>query len=385
MAAPCILVTAVEQSADELGARLVVAISQRLPGARFVGVGGAALAAAGVASPFDPAALAVVGAANAVLAYPRVRQAVRQTVELAKRERPDVAVLIDAWGFSIRVAAGLRRAAPSLPIVKYIAPQVWATRPGRARLLARRVDRLLTILPFEAGPFEAAGLPVEFVGNPALTEGETPNSGVRREACTLLVLPGSRAGEVQRLMPIFGDAVARLAAMRPDLNVILSAAPSVADDVTAASRAWPRRPDEIAQTEVERYEAMRRATVSLACSGTVTTELAVAGCPMVVAYRLDPVTYPIAKLLLRTPWVALINVASRRFVAPERIQGQCTAPRLAADLARLLSDPDARAVQAREQREAVAKLAGGVSYPVGAAADAIVRVVKAQPRRSSAT
>jgi lipid-A-disaccharide synthase len=375
VASPCILVTAVEPSADLLGAQLVRALARRLPAARFVGVGGPELAAAGLVSAFDPAALAVVGVANAARIYPKVRWAVRQTVEAAQRERPDVAVLIDAWGFSIRLATALRRILPGLPLVKYIAPQVWATRAWRSRALARRVDRLLTILPFEAPMFEAAGLAVDFVGNPALARRSGQDPPPEREPRTVLVLPGSRAGEVRRLMPAFGEAIDRLAALYPDLRVILGVAPSVADQAVAAARAWTQRPDEIARSEDQRDTAMRRATAALACSGTVTTQLAVAGCPMVVAYRLDVLTYPIARLLIRTPWVTLLNVAARRFVVPERIQGRCTGPALAADLARLLDDPALQARQASEQNDAVALLAGGIEDPVGAAADAIVRVL----------
>jgi lipid-A-disaccharide synthase len=384
MSRPCVLLTAVEASADELGARLIRALRERLGGqARFVGVGGPAMAAEGVASPFDPSAMAVVGAFNAIAAYPTVRRRVRQTAEIARRERPDVAVLIDAWGFSIRVAKALRRVSPATRIVKYVAPQVWATRPGRARTLARSVDTLLTIHSFDAPWFEAEGLETVFVGNPALGAplGGDPQAfratiGIGAHEPLLLVLPGSRAGEVRRLMGPFGDAVARIKAGRPDVRVALAVAESVSADLAALVRGWAVQPIMVRGAEA-RAAGMRAATVALACSGTVTSELALAGCPMVVAYRLGPFTHKVAQALLRTPYVTLFNVAAGAFVAPERIQGRCTGAILAADLAALLDDPARRRAQVAAQLAALERLRGGIDDPIGAAADAVVAAIPA--------
>jgi lipid-A-disaccharide synthase len=381
----------VETSGDALGAALARALRDRLgESVRFVGVGGPALAREGLASAFDPASLAIVGAFNAIAAYPLVRRRVRETAALAAREAPDVAVLIDAWGFSIRVAKALRRVDPGLPLVKYVAPQVWATRPGRARTLARSVDRLLTIHAFDAPLFEAQGLATTFVGNPALVAapaGEPPAAfrarlGLGPDQPILLVLPGSREGEVRRLAPPFGDAAARLARDHPDLAVILAAADAVADRVAAAARAWSPAPI-VVRGPQDRASAMRAATLALACSGTVTTELAMAGCPMVVGYRLGPLTHAAATLLIRTPWITLFNVAAGRFIAPERVQGRCTGAILAEDLARLLADPQARQRQAQAQSEALEIMRGGLEDPVGAAADAIVEILAARQPRAS--
>jgi lipid-A-disaccharide synthase len=384
MSRPCVLLTAVEASADELGARLIRALRERMgPQARFVGVGGPAMADEGVDSPFDPSAMAVVGAFNAIAAYPTVRRRVRQTAEIARRERPDVAVLIDAWGFSIRVAKALRRVSPATRIVKYVAPQVWATRPGRARTLARSVDELLTIHSFDSPWFEAQGLKTAFVGNPALgaPAGGDPQAfrdtyGIGAHEPLLLVLPGSRAGEVRRLMGPFGDAVARIKAGRPGLRIALAVAESVSADLADLVRSWAVQPIMIRGAQA-RAAAMRAATVALACSGTVTSELALAGCPMVVAYRLGPFTHKVAQALLRTPYVTLFNVAAGAFVAPERIQGRCTGTILAADLAALLDDPGRRRDQVAAQLAALERLRGGIDDPIGAAADAVVAAIPA--------
>lgn len=376
------MLVAVEPSGDELGAALARALRDRRGDAvRFVGVGGPAMAREGIESPFDPADMALVGAFNAILAWPRVRAKARETAALARREHPDVAVLIDAWGFNIRVAQRLRQLDPTLSLVKYVAPQVWATRPGRAKLLARRVDWLLTIHRFDAPYFEREGLQTTFVGNPALKRdfSRADPAALRRELGLspdeplLLVLPGSRRGEVKRLMGPFGDAVTRLTADRPGLRVVIAAASGVADDVKARLAGWAVQATVI-QGEDRRLSAMRAATAALACSGTVTTELALAGCPMVVGYRLDPLTYAAARLLLRTRYITLINVAAGRFVAQERLQRRCRGDVLAGDLSALLDDPPRRADQIAAQSEALKLMDGGILDPIGAAADAILSV-----------
>ena len=377
------MLVAVEASGDSLGASLAAALRERLgPGLRLVGVGGPAMAARGVVSPFDPSALAVVGVFNALAAYPEVLRRADQTAAVARAERPDAAILIDAWGFNLRVAHRLRRLDRSLPLIKYVAPQVWATRPGRARTLARAVDHLLTIHRFDARYFEAKGLPTTFVGNPALNRdfsGADPARfraaiGAEPEDRILLVLPGSRAGEVDRLTPVFGDAVRRLTTARPNVRVALAVADGMAERVKARLATWSQQPF-LVEGERGRLSAMRAATAALACSGTVTTELALAGCPMVVAYRLDPLTHLAAKILIRTRYITLLNVAAQAFVAPERVQGACRGDILAADLARLLDDAGAREGQVAAQAAALEIMRGGIADPVGTAADAVVEIL----------
>jgi lipid-A-disaccharide synthase len=376
----CVMLVAGEASGDNLGAALARELKRRLgEGVRFVGVGGAQMAREGVESPFEISELSVLGLIEGVMAYPKVVRRVRDTAALAVREKPDIAVLIDSWGFTLRVAHALRRLDPNLPLVKYVGPQVWASRPGRAKTLAAAVDRLLSIHAFDAPYFEREGLPVTFVGNSALVKDFSAAEPTRLRAAIsagrsdpiLLVLPGSRPGEINRVMPPFEDAVRRLKADRPDLHIVVPAAATVLDEVKARVAGWPHRAHVI-EDETLKLDAMKAATVALACSGTVTTELALAGCPMVIGYRLGGLTYTILKRLIRTPYITLFNIAAQAFVAPELVQDACNGPALAAELARRLDDRDLRERQVAQQFAALDKMGRGGPDPAIRAADAVL-------------
>ena len=378
-----VMLVAAEASGDDRGAGLARALKRRLgDGVRFVGVGGGKMAAEGVASPFDIAELSIFGLLEGLLAYPKVVRRADETAAIAAREQPDVAVLIDSWGFTLRVAQRLRRLDPSLPLVKYVAPQVWASRPGRAKTAAAAFDLLLTIHAFDAPLFEREGLKTAFVGDAtlALDFGAADPARLRRELGigaddpVLLVLPGSRPSEIERVLPPFEDAVNRLKAERPGLQVVIPAAPTVADVVKARVAGWPHRAH-VVEGQAAKLDAMKAATVALACSGTVTTELALAGCPMVVGYRLGPLTHAILKRLIRTKWVTLFNIAARDFVAPEMIQDDCNGPALAHEVALRLDDPTLRARQVERQNEALMKMGRGGPDPNEAAANAILELV----------
>ncbi|MFN3514363.1 MAG: lipid-A-disaccharide synthase [Phenylobacterium sp.] len=381
MTAPLtVMLVAAEASGDDRGAGLARALKRRLgDGVRFVGVGGSQMAAEGVQSPFDIAELSILGLLEGLLAYPRVMRRVKDTVALAAREKPDVAVLIDSWGFTLRVAKGLRRLDPRLTLVKYVGPQVWATRPGRAKTLAASVDHLLSIHAFDAPYFEAEGLPVTFVGNSALSLDLSGADGMRlrerlgiaADAPVLLVLPGSRPGEIARVLPPFAEAAERLKAERPDLAVILPAAPTVAEAVKAAAPAWAH----VVEGDGAKLDAMKAATVALACSGTVTTELAMAGVPMVIGYRLGRMTHAILKRLIRTRYITLFNIAAQDFVAPELVQDDCNGEALAAEVGRRLDDPDLRRRQVAAQDAALVKMGRGGPDPSEAAAEAVLKLL----------
>jgi lipid-A-disaccharide synthase len=375
-----VMLVAAEASGDERGAGLARALKRRLgEGVRFVGVGGERMAAEGVASPFDITQLSILGLLEGLLAYPRVVRRADDTAALAARERPDVAVLIDSWGFTLRVAARLRRLDRDLPLIKYVGPQVWASRPGRARTLARAVDHLLAIHAFDAPYFEAEGLPVTFVGNSALTldfsladpDRLRAQIGAQPGQPILLVLPGSRPSEIDRVLPPFADAVARLKAERPELQVVIPAAPTVAGMVKARAAGWAH----VVEGDTAKLDAMKAATVALACSGTVTTQLALAGVPMVVAYRIGAVTYAILKGLIRTPYATLFNIAAGAEVAPELIQDACNGPALAAEIARRLDDEALRLAQIRAQYAALDKMGRGGPDPDDAAAEAVLQLL----------
>jgi lipid-A-disaccharide synthase len=379
------MLVAAEASGDDRGADLARALRRRLGDkVRFVGVGGAQLAKQGLVSPFDIAELSILGVFEGLRAYPRIMRRVRETADLAARERPDVAVLIDSWGFTIRVARALRRAAPGMPLVKYVAPQIWAWRPGRARVLAGAVDHVLSINTLDAPYFEAAGLPTTFVGNATLSldfSNADParlraEIGAREGEDVLLILPGSRPGEIERVMPVFEVAVNLLKQDRPDLHLVVAAAPTVAGAVRARVAGWPHRAHVI-EGEAGKLDAMKAATVALACSGTVTTELALAGCPMVVGYWLPPLTYAVLRRLVKLPLVTLINIAAGQAIAPEHLQGDCTPQNLARDVAARLDDPALRARQIAAQDAALDRMGRGGPDPSEAAAEAILKIVSA--------
>jgi len=381
-----VMLVAAEASGDDRGAGLARALKRRLgDGVRFVGVGGEGMAAEGVRSPFDFSDITVLGMLEGLLAYPRILRRVNDITALAVREKPDVAVLIDSWGFTIRVAHQLRRLMPGLPLVKYVGPQVWATRPGRARVLAAAVDHLLAIHVFDAPFFEAEGLPVTFVGNSALSLNLAKADparlrervGARAGEPILLVLPGSRRGEIEHVLPAFEDAVRRLKEDRPELHVVIPAAPTVADLIKARVAGWPHRAH-VVEGEAAKLDAMKAATVALACSGTVTTELAQAGVAMVVGYRVGAVTYAILKRMIRTRWVTLFNIAAQAFVAPELIQAECTGQNLAAEVALRLDDAERRSRQVIAQYAALDKMGRGGPDPSDVAAEAVLKLLAAK-------
>jgi len=381
-----VMLVAAEASGDALGGALAGALRERLGvDLRLVGVGGPRMAEQGISSPFDIRALSVLGVVDALRAYPTVLRLTRETARLAAREKPDLVVLIDSWGFTLRVARALHRIEPRPFLIKYVAPQVWATRPGRAHTLARAVDRLLTIHAFDAPYFERAGLPVTFVGNPVLQRDFSradptclrAQFGIAPHLPLLLLLPGSRRGEVDRLLPPFEEAVARLKSERPDLCVVLAAAEPLADYIKTQVAGWSQAV-RIVEGEALRFSAMRAATVAVACSGTVTTELALAGCPMVVTYRLGPITYAVVRRLIRTPYITLLNVAAQAPVAPELIQDACTGADVARAVARRLDDPALRARQIAAQTAALELMRGGVDDPIGAATDAVIESLRAR-------
>ena len=378
-----VMLVAAEASGDTLGAGLARALRRKLgDGVRFIGVGGEKMAAEGVQSPFDISELSILGLFEGLRAYPRVLRRVRDTADLARADKPDVAVLIDSWGFTLRVAKALRRLYPHLPLIKYVGPQVWATRPGRARVLSEAVDHLLATQPMDAAFYEPLGLPVTFVGAPALAR-DFSRADPRRlrkaidasaKEPILLVLPGSRPAEITNVLPAFEDAVAILKAQRPDLQVVVAVAATVAEAVRGRVAGWPYRAHLIEDDRLK-DDAFVAATVALACSGTVTTELALAGAPMVVGYRIGPATYFILRRLFRQPYVTLFNIAAASEIAPEFLQHDCTGENLARAVAERLHDPTLRAVKTAQQNAALELMGRGGRDPSEAAAEAVLGVL----------
>jgi len=380
-----IMLVAAEASGDALGAGLAQALRARQGGLALVGVGGPKMAAEGIRSPFDIAELSILGWLEGLRAYGRVRARVGDTVALAVRERPDAVVLIDSWGFTIRVAKAIRAVLPEAKLIKYVGPQVWASRPGRAKTLAGAVDHLLALYAFDAPWFEREGLPTTIVGSQALhvdMGGADPVAfrkarGIAPDVPVLLVLPGSRPSEIRLMTPVYEAAIARLKAADPSLVVVVVAAGTVAEDVTARVAAWPFRAHPA--TEADKYAAMKAATVALATSGTVSTELALAGVPMVIGYRFGPLSHAIMKPFFTGKYATLFNHAADAEIARELIQSEATPDRVAAEVGRLLADPDARAAQAARQTDALDRMGRGGEDPSALAAEAVLRVMAGLP------
>jgi lipid-A-disaccharide synthase len=369
---------AAEASGDALGADLARALKERDATLELIGVGGAQMAAAGIPSLADIKGLAILGFVDGFLAYGRVKRAVAATVEAVLKAKADVVVLIDSWGFTLRVAQGVRAAAPHIKLVKYIGPQVWATRPGRARTLAATVDHLICIHDFEPPYYEPFGLACTVCGHPALGRhkpgdgaGLRARLGVSPTEKIILVLPGSRAAEVRRVGPVLWRAGELLDRDR-DVRTLVVVADSVRREVTAQAPAAVRVLD-----EREKEDAFAAATVALAASGTVTTEVALQGTPLVIGYKLGWITWALARaFLFKAKYATLMNVAANAEVAPEFLQTRCTAENIAAAAAPLLDDKNARADQVRRQNEALALMGRGGRPAAEIAADAILGVMK---------
>ncbi len=376
-----IMLVAAEASGDALGAGLAKALRARRPDVELVGVGGPKMAAEGIVSPFDIAELSILGWIEGLRAYGRVKARVADTVALAERERPDAVVLIDSWGFTIRVAKAVRAVLPDVRLIKYVGPQVWASRPGRAKTLAGAVDHLLALYAFDAPWFEKEGLPTTVVGSQALhvdmtgadREGFRRARGIAADAPLLLVLPGSRPSEIRLMTPVYEAAVARLKVERPGLEVAVVAAGTVAEDVAARVAAWPFRAHLV--SEADKYSAMKAATVALATSGTVSTELALAGAPMVIGYRFQPLSYAIMKPFFTGKYATLFNHAADAEIAREMIQKDATPEAFVAEVGRLLDDPAARADQAARQTAALDLMGREGRDPSEIAAEAVLAVV----------
>jgi lipid-A-disaccharide synthase len=377
-----------EPSGDMLGAHLMSALKEVTQGrVRFAGIGGAGMAAEGLQSLFPMTELSVMGLVEVLPRVPRLLRRISETVAAIERLAPDAVVTIDAPSFCFRVAARLKKIAragrPRIPVIHYVAPQVWAWRPGRARRLARIVDRLLALLPFEPPYFEDFGLRCTYVGHPVVESaaaqgdgaGFRARRGIGRGDPVLCLLPGSRHGEISRLLPVYRETVVRLLAEVPRLRVVCAAAGPVAHAIGAEVAAWPV-PVEIAEND-ERFDAMAASDVALAASGTVTLELAMAGVPMVVAYRMNPITAWVARRVVRVQYANILNLVLGRGAIPELLLEDCYPEALAAALLRLFRNEPARVAQRTAMTEALLRLGRGGRRPSLAAADAVLEEIGA--------
>jgi len=385
----CIFIIAGEPSGDALGAELMDALRRHADGpVRFVGIGGEQMQAAGLKSLFPISELAVMGLLEVLPHARKILQRITQTVEAVFLSKPDVVITIDAPGFCFRVAKRLRaqlRETGSLPpLVHYVAPTVWAWKPKRAEKIAKIYDKLLVCLPFEPPYFEREGLSTSFVGHPVVTSSLRSGNGLdfRRKhgigenAPVLSILPGSRRGEVSRLLPVFRDAVALLGERKPQLVVVTPTVSTVEHSVRAGMKDWPV-PVHVVTGEDEKAGAFAASHVALAASGTVGLQLGAAGVPSVIAYRLNPLTYQIVKRMVRVDYVNLINILLGRLEVPELLQGECQPNLLTDAVGKLFDDPHAAARQRQAASEAVDMLRPPPAYktPSDAAASAVLELI----------
>ncbi|HEY3778064.1 MAG TPA: lipid-A-disaccharide synthase [Rhizomicrobium sp.] len=373
-----------EPSGDRLGAELITGLKALAGHAvRIVGVGGPAMAAEGLQSLFPLDDTAVMGLREVVPRIPAILRRVRDASDYAVRSAPDAVVCIDSPDFTHRIARRLKRIAPQIRTVNYAAPQVWASRSYRARKMAGYFDLVLALLPFEAPFFEAHGLKAVFVGNPAIEraaqvkggDGLRARLGIAPGATVLALLPGSRMNEVRLLLPSFRDAVAQLRERMSDLVCLLPTVEHVSRYVRGHTRDWPA-PLHVLQSDEDKYATFDAARAAIAASGTVTTELALAGTPMVVAYRLGAFTYSLVRPFVRVRYITLANILLDRPAIPELIQRKCTGGALASAVLPLLQEEDARARQRHDLAEAMTKLGAGGEAPSLRAARALLEFLR---------
>jgi lipid-A-disaccharide synthase len=378
-----ILISAGEASGDMYAARLAAALRERADVALF-GMGGAQMRAAGVETVVDYREVSVVGITEVLKQLPSLRRAMATLVQEARRRRPTLAILTDFPGFHLRLA---RKLSPlGIRSVYYICPQFWAWRPWRANLVRRRFAQALCIFPFEEKFYRDAGVAVQFIGHPLV--GHVHASMSREQFCKkqglnpdkpiVTILPGSRGGEIAYHAPVLGEALTRLRAHIPDVQVIVAVAPSV--DRTELEALLPAK-DAVRFVTDATYDALAAADLAIISSGTATIEAALLGKPMIVIYKLSPMTARLAKPLVRTKFFSMVNLIAGRAVVPELIQDDFTAGRVADEAAALLSASNQSVARVSEMRRGLAEVTSLLGPPgaVERAADAIVSQLQVAP------
>ena len=345
-----VFLVAGETSGDLLGAALMKKLRERVGNVRFRGIGGSEMQAQGLTTQFPMADITAMGFGQVIAKLPLILRRIRETVSAIKQSPPDILVLIDSPDFNQRVAKRVRRALPNLPIVKYVSPTVWVWRPGRAKKLKPLVDHILALFPFEPDVHRRlGGPPTSYVGHPLLEKlpelrpSKAEEEMRNREPPLLLVLPGSRTSEIERLAPLFGEAVSLIARER-NVELVLPTVPAQVERVKAEVAHWPVKP-RIVASEAEKYSAFRRARAALAASGTVTLELALAHVPMAAAYKVPRWEEFIARRLAIASSAILPNIILGERIVPELLQRDATVEKMVAELKPLLSDGAERARQ----------------------------------------
>jgi lipid-A-disaccharide synthase len=366
-----------EPSGDLYAGALAVEIRRRQPDASIFGLGGQRLMAGGGELLADYRGLSVTGLVEALRVLPKSLSVLRRLLDAARSERPNALVVIDFPDFNFRLASAVKKL--GIPIIYYISPQLWAWRRSRMRVMKRLADRVLVIFPFEEQIYRDAGVPVEFVGHPLVDlarpyepkESFLGELGLDARRPIVALLPGSRPNEVERLLPIMREAAGRIAAQRPEVQFVIARAPSL-DDRLFASLEWSHvKPVEVlARTD----DVLAIADMAVTASGTATVQAALHGRPMVVVYRLSPLSYSLGRRFVHVKDVAMVNLIAGRRIVPELIQDECTPDRVAAETLSLLSDSRL----AEDTRRALAGVRAKLGAPgaSGRAAEAVLALAR---------
>lgn len=383
---PLYYLIAGEPSGDVIGARLMRALRQRLGGkVRFAGIGGERMAEEGLQTLLPIRELAIMGMVEILPQIFNLIRRIRETIADIEAKAPVAVVTIDSSGFCFRVTEKLKPKTPRPVLVHYVAPMVWAWRAHRAHSAAKAADHLLTLLPFEPPYFEHVKLPASYVGHPVIEGGADHGDGsafrarhgIAPEATVLCVLPGSRRGEIKRLLPVFGETVERLLRRFPDMVVVVPTVETVAAQVADAVAAWPGRVI-VVRGAAEKFDAFAASTAALAASGTVALELAMARVPMVIGYRIWGPTHFVVSRTVKIKYATLVNLLLDRPLIPELLQHACTPERLGAEVERLLSEPEARREQVEGAKAALLQIGLDGEAPSLKAADKILELVGAR-------
>ena len=375
-----IFVSAGEASGDLYASRVVEALRARCLNAEFFGCAGPRMQAVGVHPIVDSRSIAVVGLVEVLAHIPRIAREFRKLTRAIATERPDVAVLVDSPDFNLRLARRLRRR--GVPVVYLIAPQAWAWRQGRVRMMRGTIDRLLCIFPFEEEFFRDHGIPARYIGHPlarmvqpTLTRSEFWNKyNLPHERRLVALLPGRRHGEVERHMPHLLDTVRRISAASP-VTFLLALPLGFGAEKTSF---WERiRRSSIQVLEGATWEALAHADLALAASGTVTVEAALLGTPMVSFYRVNALSWILGRWMVRAPFLSMVNLIAGRRIVPELIQAEMTGERIASEAVRLLEDEAARSTMRADLAEVTARLFS-VRDPMEAVAEEIENLCRAQ-------
>lgn len=375
-----VFIVAGEPSGDVLGARLMAALNAAAnQGIRYSGVGGPQMQAQGLESLFDYRQLAVMGLLEVLPQAPRLLRRIRDVASAIEMLRPDAIVTIDAPSFAFAVLRRLK--SHDQPRIHYVAPQVWAWRPKRVNKIKKYVDHILALFPFEPGYFDAAGMPCTFVSHPVLEDVATVEEGrafrarhgIAADALVLCALPGSRRTEVQKLKPIIVESIARLAASHGNLHVVIPTVSTVLDDVRGIATAGVATT--IVEDAGEKSAAMAASDVAISASGTATLELACAGVPAVVIYKVSLVTGWLGKWLVNVKYASIVNILAGREVLPEFLQGDCKPKKIVAAVEELIENEDRRREVIDAEIAVARQLAADGQTPSERAAEATLSII----------